>query len=462
MNIVQALLVLSVLSFTTNAHPATLPFISLPLRHPPPTNAPSQLPPAIVHQQHTNRALRRLDYMTASLNPVSDDQLLQNLARRAAALPPHIQKRYYTPALQDLARLAAQHGDHSKNSPAVNASEFLIDTYPDGVMPAKTPKFKNTIGLEIQSVLTFYHCFQPSLTPRPRSQDGTHTYLGPNSSSTFYDTQKPWKITYGTGDVSGTLVRDTVSIAGLNITNHTFGVAHKESAEFTLDYIPFDGLLGLAKKQISRQLVPTLLEALVSTGKLKQLIVSYHIPRFADGKNKNNGELTLGAMNPARYDPKTLVTVPNVSQLGFWEAKLQDVVVNGKSMGWKNNRTAIFDTGTTLLLAPPTDVNAIHAHIPNATFHSDLQLWTVPCVVPKNAKSIFSLTIGGRSFSVDSRDLAFLPIDAANPKGECQSGISAGMIGGPQEWLVGDVFLKNVYMSTNEGTDKISFANLKN
>lgn len=111
------------------------------------------------------------------------------------------------------------------------------------------------------------------------------------------------------------------------------------------DYIPFDGLLGLARQAISRQKVPTLLDTLVNAGKLKHPIVSYHIPRFADGKDNNHGELTLGALNPAKYDPKTLVTVPNVSPLGFWEAKLQDVIVNGKKLGW-TNRTAIFDTGT--------------------------------------------------------------------------------------------------------------------
>ncbi|KAG6894550.1 hypothetical protein C0992_005661 [Termitomyces sp. T32_za158] len=277
---------------------------------------------------------------------------------------------------------------------------------------------------------------QPSNPDTEQEDCGLHTFLGPNSSSTFHDTKKPWQIQYGTGAVSGTIVTDTISIAGLKLTNFTFGVARKESDEFIADYIPFDGLLGLARKAISRQQVPTLLDALVSAGKVKNPIVSYHIPRFADGKNSNYGELTLGALNPAKYDPKTLVSVPNVSPLGFWEAKLQDVIVNGKKLGW-TNRTAIFDTGTTLIVAPPADVNALHAQLPGAYFHNDTNYWTLPCVTPKGGKSpALEFKIGGRKFSIDPRDLLFLPVDDAHPEGNCTTGISAGIPGGPNEWLV--------------------------
>jgi hypothetical protein len=55
--------------------------------------------------------------------------------------------------------------------------------------------------------------------------------------------------------------------------------------------------------------------------------------------------MTLGTMNPAKFDPKTVVTLPNVDTVGFWEAEIDDVKLNGKGMGWRN-RTAILDTGT--------------------------------------------------------------------------------------------------------------------
>ena len=50
-------------------------------------------------------------------------------------------------------------------------------------------------------------------------------------------------------------------------------------------------------------------------------------------------------MDPARYDAKTLTTVKNKSGLGFWEAPLDAIHVNGVDLGW-SNRTLILDTGT--------------------------------------------------------------------------------------------------------------------
>lgn len=40
---------------------------------------------------------------------------------------------------------------------------------------------------------------------------------------------------------------DDVSIAGLALKTHTFGVALIESVDFSDDSIPFDGLMGLAQ-----------------------------------------------------------------------------------------------------------------------------------------------------------------------------------------------------------------------
>ncbi|KAG6910084.1 hypothetical protein DXG01_013136 [Tephrocybe rancida] len=461
-------LVASLCLLAAHGHPAKFaPFVSIPLQ-PVPRN--DQLPPAVVHQQHANRAIRRLDNMVRSPNPVSDDELLRNLARSAAAVPPHIQKRYFNAGLDYLSRLAA----HYKHKAATDGASqsFAIDgqdaaaedsNVKDNVTPAKPPTFIHTVGLDIQGKdLGYLGTVLIGTPPRKfellmdsgsadlwvgaegckpddpfddQEDCGTHNFLGNSSSSTFKDTKKPWEIQYGTGAVSGTIVTDTISIAGLKLPKHTFGVAKKESAEFTPDYIPFDGLLGLAKKLISRQNVTTVLGALVASKNIASPIASYHIPRLADGKNNNKGELTLGALNPARYDPKTLVSVPNINPLGFWEAKIDKVVVGSKTLNLKG-RTAILDTGTTLLVAPQQDVDAMHKYIKGAEWHNDTLYWTVPCVVPKQAGPVMKLAFGGRAFEIDARDLPFLPVDEADPTGKCVSGISVGSVGGPEQWLV--------------------------
>lgn len=130
---------------------------------------------------------------------------------------------------------------------------------------------------------------------------------------------------------------------------------------FTNDTLPFsqvdmaisdviDGLMGTAKSVLSEQGVPTPIEALATAGLIDAPIVSYKVARLSD--QKNDGEVTFGALDPAKFDNNTLVNLDNVSQVGFWEANLDDVAVDGQSLGLQG-RTAIVDTGTTIILAPP-------------------------------------------------------------------------------------------------------------
>lgn len=89
-----------------------------------------------------------------------------------------------------------------------------------------------------------------------------------------------------------------------------------------------------------------------------------------------------------------------------------------------------------MIVAPEADANAIHAAIPGA--QSDGQGgFTLPCT----STSKVALSFAGQSFTIDPRDLAFQP-QTQDTKGTCVSGISAGSIGGKNQWLVGDVFLK--------------------
>jgi hypothetical protein len=83
--------------------------------------------------------------------------------------------------------------------------------------------------------------------------------------------------------------------------------------------------------------------ALHESGVIKDSIVSFKIPRAAD--NKYDGEMTLGGMDPAKYDASTAITLKNINKLGFWEAAISQVKIDSKPTGWIN-RTGILDTGT--------------------------------------------------------------------------------------------------------------------
>ncbi|KAK0548188.1 hypothetical protein OC846_004578 [Tilletia horrida] len=279
-----------------------------------------------------------------------------------------------------------------------------------------------------------------------------HTKLGPDTSKTFRSTSNKFTITYGTGSVSGFLGHDNVYVAGLKLANHTLGVAQQQSRDFTDPGVPFDGLMGLARSELSNAGVPTPIDALFASGQVSAPVMGYRLGRVADGHN--DGEVTFGGVDRLRFKGN-LIEVDNVSKQGFWEAAMDAVSFNGKDLGLKG-RTAILDTGTTLIVAPRRDADAVHAAIPGS--RSDGQGgYYIPCTTNQS----LALTFGGVSFSIDPRDMLFLPVDQNNLQGDCISAISSGQVGQQNEWLVGAVWLKNLYFATNSRTNTIGLGKLK-
>jgi len=347
------------------------------------------------------------------------------------------------------------------------------------ITPAKTPTANNSLGLDIEGPdLAYLATIQIGNPPRDfsilmdsgssdfwvGSEDcqstsgggcGNHVFLGPNSSTSFVDSGTPFAVRYGKGNVEGTLIKDDVSIAGLSIPGHTFGVTNVESPEFSDDDVAFDGLMGLGQSKLSNQKTLTPVEALAKAGLISDAVLSYKMARSRD--DNNDGQITFGGLDPSKFDPKTLITVPNVDPRGFWTAALDDVTIGGKSLDLQG-RAAILDTGTTLALLPLEDARALHEQIPGAEFDGQSNF-----IIPCNTTTVVSLTFGGRAFDIDPRDLAFIPLRGTNfASGKCVSGFAAGNLGGGagKLWLVGDTFLKNVYFSTNVGDNSISLANL--
>ena len=251
--------------------------------------------------------------------------------------------------------------------------------------------------------------------------------------------------------MQGNIITDDLVLAGLKLSGHTFGVATEETADFSQNGTLFDGIMGLAQSTLSEQRTLTPPEALAKAGQIKEAIVSYKISRLDD--QKNDGQVTFGGLDASKFDQNTLVTLNNVNNAGFWEGAIDAASVDGNDLGL-NGRTAILDTGTTLLIVPPADALAIHKGIPGANQINNT--FTVPCTT----NSSVALTFGKQSFAIDSRDIAFLPVDINNLTGDCVSGISSAQVGGANQWLVGDVFLKNAYFSTNVGKNTIQLAKL--
>ncbi|KDQ57236.1 hypothetical protein JAAARDRAFT_178857 [Jaapia argillacea MUCL 33604] len=488
--------------------------ITLPLKriH----QARDDIHPQMLLQQHINRGQRRLARMTGRQAP-SEEQFQANIHNRMFLMPSgpgsHTPSKRYNrqgskaPTNQaDAGGIAAgivaginAAGGGSSNGTTTNTTNTTTTTTATttatgatpsgagfsqvdltalengGLTPAGNPSASNSLGLDIEANDVGYIATVQMGTP-PRdfkllmdsgsadlwvgaenctSQGGNcgpHTFLGPASSSSFVDTGKQFQVTYGSGAVAGDIVTDDISIAGLALNTHTFGVATQETVDFSASSVPFDGLMGLAQSTLSQQQTLTPVESLAKAGLITEAITSFKISRLAD--QKNDGEITFGGLDTTKFDQATLTTFANVNTQGFWEGAVGSIAADGTDLGL-TGRTAILDTGTTLIIAPATDAAAVHAAIPGS--QSDGQGgFTIPCTTT----TVVSLSFGGTVFTIDPRDLAFAPVNNNDLTGTCVSGISSGQIGGATEWLVGDVFLKNAYFSTDVGKNQISLAKL--
>lgn len=283
-----------------------------------------------------------------------------------------------------------------------------------------------------------------------------HKELGSSTSSTYKTGSKNFSITYGTGSLSGHTATDTLKIGGYSVKNKTLGVATKQSADFSSSETPFDGLMGFANAKLASTGAPTPIDALYSKGLVSQPVMGYHLGRSAEGKKSNDGEVTFGGVNSDKYTGD-LTVIDNFSTLGFWEAKFSQVSFGGKAIKLTGSytRSAILDTGTTLIVAPPADADALHAAIPGAK-SDGAGGYTIPCTTSKQV----AFTIGGKTWKIDPRDMLFLPVDSNDLTGECVSAISAGTVGTAGEWLFGAAFLKNVYFATNAKTNTLALGEL--
>jgi hypothetical protein len=253
----------------------------------------------------------------------------------------------------------------------------------------------------------------------------------------------PFSITYGTGSVSGTIASDVFHIGSLS-PSVSFGLANKVSDEFKA--YPMDGILGIGRGDTVEGTIeaPQVMDVLKSEDLIGAKLYGIHLSRSKDGLK--DGELNFGAPNPDRFTGD-LNFVPIVANdAGFWEIAIDDAGVDDVEIGL-GGRTAIIDTGTSFIFMPESDATSIHDNIEG--FKKSGETYTVPC----NTKKVVWITFGGVKYEISTADW----IGGQTSGGNCRSNIIGRQTFGERQWLVGDVFLKNVYSVFDFDNDQVGF-----
>ncbi|KAI0318428.1 acid protease [Amylostereum chailletii] len=270
-----------------------------------------------------------------------------------------------------------------------------------------------------------------------------HTTYNPSVSSTSQSLGKSFKLSYGDGStVSGTQYTDTVSIAGIKVTKQTLGAAKTYSDGFSSEQFPADGLMGMGFESISDYDANPPFQSMVAAGAVDKSVFGF---KLSDG----GAELYLGGTNSDLYSGD-FAYVP-VTQQGYWQVDLDAFNVNGKEV--VSGTPSIIDTGTTLIIGDTSSVDAVYAKIPGSKDQGD-GAWSIPC----DFSTPLSITFAGQQFSIDPATFTVGQIESGSS--DCLGGLSADENIGDEFWIVGDVFLRNVYTAFDVGNNQVGFATL--
>ncbi|KAI5996293.1 aspartic peptidase domain-containing protein, partial [Pisolithus albus] len=277
-----------------------------------------------------------------------------------------------------------------------------------------------------------------------------HNLYDPSQSATSASLNKSFSLSYGGGSTAtGELYSDNVLAI-----NQTLGAAVSYSAGFEMPTFDADGLLGLGFPQISVYGQPPVFQTLISGGALTESLFGVALSSVP-GKS----ELMIGATDTGMYNQSSMVFA-SVSLQAYWQIPMDglsrpglnnsgDVVIANKT----SYAQAIIDTGTTLIITSDANAQKYYAGVPGAEVVSSLGsgVWGVPCDLISSI--LPTISFGGRAFTVSSStfNLGKVSDNSTN----CVAGLAGG---GSDYWVIGDVFLQNVYTVFDVGNSRVGFA----
>jgi len=261
-----------------------------------------------------------------------------------------------------------------------------------------------------------------------------------SKSSTYVANGTEFKIMYGSGPVSGIWSEDTVSIGGLDIKKQLFAeVENAKGLGLGYGIGKFDGILGLAWDKISVDGVKTPFHGLVDEGLLADPVFAFYLG------NNMPGSLVIGGTDKSHYTGD-FTYVPLESE-DYWRIALDDLKVNGKSM--TSVKTAIVDSGTSLLAGPVAEVEKLAALVgAKKLIKSE---YSIDCTA--TAPDLV-FTIGGKDYTFTKDEYV---IKSGNTCLFALTGIDVPAPNGPL-WILGDVFMRKYYTVFDWGNKQVGFA----
>ncbi|KAK3548983.1 hypothetical protein QTP70_024808, partial [Hemibagrus guttatus] len=217
------------------------------------------------------------------------------------------------------------------------------------------------------------------------------TQFNPQQSSTYQSTKQTFYLPYGAGALNGVFGYDTVTLAGIQVTDQEIGLSTNEPSQPFLE-APFDGILGLAYPSIAVGNAMPLVDNMMQQGLLEQNLFGIYLsPAGGSGS-----EVAFGTVDTNRYQGQIYWTP--VTAETYWQIGIQEVKISGQQTGWCSQYSgcqAIVDTGTPSLTAPSSFISSLMQYI--GAQKDSYGQYSVDCSQVSNLPSL-NFIISGESF----------------------------------------------------------------
>ncbi|KAH9811231.1 aspartic peptidase A1 [Melampsora americana] len=289
----------------------------------------------------------------------------------------------------------------------------------------------------------------PSSVIKFRTQDST----------SYVNSTKPFKVTYGSGRVAGNLGTDSVSVGLFTVTDQTIGTC--DVVENILrSGLDTSGILGLGWSGIATSGSTPAWQSLFMQDVLEEPVMGFALKRlinFRPTTTAPGGTMTVGGTNKKLYVGE-INYIPLSKNQTYWLVPLSAMTVGGTPVEIGQPDVAI-DTGTSLIGAPADALKTIFSVIPGSELMETGNFkgyWTVPC----KTKVKIAVQFGQMSYAIDPSDFNLGKITAS----KCLTSfftITKSKTGGSiPEWIFGAAFLKNVYAAFRASPPSVGFAQL--
>lgn len=274
-----------------------------------------------------------------------------------------------------------------------------------------------------------------------------HSKYDHSASSTYKKNGSSFEIRYGSGELSGYVSQDTVTIGDLKIKDQLFAEATSEPG-LAFAFGRFDGIMGLGYDTISVNKIPPPFYQMLDQGLIDEPVFAFYL---SDTSSGDDSEATFGGVNEDHYSGK-LTKIP-LRRKAYWEVDL-DAITFGDATAEIDNTGVILDTGTSLIALPSTLAELLNKEIgAKKSFNGQ---YTVDCS-KRDSLPDLTFTLTGHNFTIGPYDYIL------EVQGSCISsfmGMDFPEPAGPLA-ILGDAFLRKWYSVYDLGSNSVGLAKAK-